>query len=266
VTSGIRRFFWGNSLAQALTSAARHYGLPPEELEYRIYAKRHGFVKHPRKVVVEVDPAAPRRAPSSVPPATPAAPPRARASAESPARPRPERASRPRRNEAVEPVEVAEGWDEPDEESIVALAEAARAVAAFAGLELGVEVRAGEGRVEVELVGPAEGEVVRRGLPLLEQMELLIPRAGQGLSGRRVRCRVDCGGLHSRREEELRALAHREAEAVRASGEPRLTAPLSPADRRIVHLALAEAGDVATESLGGGVEKRVRISPRPTPT
>lgn len=263
MTSGIRRFFWGNSLAQALTSAARHYGLPPEELEYRIYAKRHGFVKHPRKVVVEVDPAAPRRTPSPAPPPTPAAPPKARASAERAERPRPERASRPRRAEAAEP---AEGWDEPDEESILALAEAARAVAAFAGLELGVEVRAGEGRVEVELVGPAEGEVVRRGLPLLEQMELLIPRAGQGLSGRRVRCRVDCGGLHSRREEELRALAHREAEAVRASGEPRVTAPLSPADRRIVHLALAEAGDVATESLGSGVEKRVRISPRPAAT
>lgn len=263
MTSGVRRFFWGISLAQALTAAARHYGLSPEELDYRIYAKRHGFVKHPRKVVIEIDPAAPRRAPGSTPASAPAPATKAPAPVAREERSRPERAPRFRRDEASEP---AEGWDEPDEESILALAEAAGAVVAFAGLELGVEVRAGEGRVEVELVGPAEGEVVRRGLALLEQMELLIPRAGQGLSGRRVRCRVDCGGLHRRREEELRAFALREAEAVRASGEPRVTAPLSPADRRIVHLTLAEAGDVATESLGSGVEKRVRIAPRPTST
>lgn len=215
MTSGVRRFFWGNSLAQALTAAARHYGLSPEELDYRIYAKRHGFVKHPRKVVIEIDPAAPRRAPGSTPASAPAPATKAPAPVAREERSRPERAPRFRRDEASE---------------------------------------------------PAEGEVVRRGLALLEQMELLIPRAGQGLSGRRVRCRVDCGGLHRRREEELRAFALREAEAVRASGEPRVTAPLSPADRRIVHLTLAEAGDVATESLGSGVEKRVRIAPRPTST
>ncbi len=62
-----RRFFWGNALPQALMAAARYHGLPPDELAYRIYDKRHGFVHRTRRLIIEVDPAAPRRAPGAQP-------------------------------------------------------------------------------------------------------------------------------------------------------------------------------------------------------
>ena len=279
--SAPRRFFSGNSLAQAVMAATRHYGLPPEELAYAIYEKRHGFVRRTRNVVIEVDPEAPRRAPGAAPPPA-AAPERSAPATRRPAEERPrrpsrsggaaaeapagERPARPPRRPERRSQERREVWAEPDEESLLATAEAARAVVALSGLDLEVQVRAGDGRVDVELTGADTEEVRRHGLPLLAQMELLVPRAAHGLSGRMVRCRVDCGGLHQAREARLRELARIEADVVRATGEARLTEPFSAGDRRIIHLELAEAPDLETESLGDGLEKRVRISPRLAPT
>ncbi len=63
-----RRFFSGGTLQQALVQAANHYHLLPEEIAYHQIEKRHGFIKVRRKVVIEVDPAAPRVAGQAAPP------------------------------------------------------------------------------------------------------------------------------------------------------------------------------------------------------
>jgi spoIIIJ-associated protein len=72
-----RRFFSGDTLQQALVQAANYFNLDPGEIAYRAIEKRHGFIKVRRKVVIEVDPEAPRRtepAPAPAVPAVPAAP------------------------------------------------------------------------------------------------------------------------------------------------------------------------------------------------
>ena len=268
----VRRFFWGNSLAQAVMSAARYHRIDPETLAFRLHEKRHGFVKHPRAVVIEVDPVRPRRAPGEAPPAPAAAPaakpaaPRASAprSGRPPARETPTGRETPRRSErrpAEGPSAPPEAWDSPDAESEVAAAEAARRLLHFAGLAVEPEVRVAEDRLEILLTGADEARVVTRGIALLEDLEHLLPRAIHGLSGRMVRCRVDCGGLREGHDRELRELAEREAQRAVASGEPVLLEPLSSAERRVVHLALRDRTDVSTESLGSGARKRIRIAP-----
>lgn len=71
-----RRFFSGNSLEQAVMSAARHFEIEPERLAYTNRDKKRGFVNRRRRVVIEVDPDRPeltdeeleaRRAESSEP-------------------------------------------------------------------------------------------------------------------------------------------------------------------------------------------------------
>ncbi|RPH54308.1 hypothetical protein EHM82_07050, partial [bacterium] len=71
-----RRFFSGDSLQQALVQAANYFNLDPQEIAYRSIEKRHGFLKVRRKVVIEVDPDAPRRETpaASLPPAVRTAP------------------------------------------------------------------------------------------------------------------------------------------------------------------------------------------------
>jgi predicted RNA-binding protein Jag len=267
-----RRFFAGNSLAQAVAAAASHFGLEPEALAYRVRERRHGFVKLPRKVVIEVDPGAPRR--SDEPPVSAPPPP---AGAEPAPAPRPARQSRPggraasapheerprrgaRREEHAERSAAGETWRAADEESALAAGEATRRLLRLAGLELEPRVRIVGERLEIELEGADEGRLRELGLEFLEDLEHLLPRAAHGLCGKLVRARVEGAGLRAAREEELRALARATAERVVSSGREHLLGPLEPAERRIVHLELKERGDVATESVGSGFLKRVRVS------
>ena len=285
-----RRFFAGNTLPQALMAAARYHGLSPEDLAYRRYDKRHGFVNRVRRFIVEVDPAAPRRVRGESRPAPPAArlgavsaataatapnPPATRGvppSAATPPRAVPApgsesfRSARPAAPPAVPSATPrahgapsVEPFLPPDEESELAAAAAMSRLLALAGLELTAKVERRPERLVISLTGKDEELLVDLGEEFLDDLEQLAPRGIRGLTGRMVRCRVEGGGLRSAREEELRGLAERAAEQVVASGEAVWLDPLSSADRRIVHMTLVDDPRVATESEGFGAEKRVRI-------
>jgi len=70
---------------------------------------------------------------------------------------------------------------------------------------------------------------------------------------------VDVHHYKRRREEELNAQAKELADEVRKTKEEANMEPMSAAERRIVHLALSEDGDVKTESVGQGDARRVTI-------
>lgn len=70
---------------------------------------------------------------------------------------------------------------------------------------------------------------------------------------------VDVHHYKRRREESLNALARQMADEVRRTKEEVDLEPMSAAERRIIHLALAEEIDVATESVGAGDARRVTI-------
>jgi len=273
MTSLRRRIFWGQSLAQAVARAARYHRIAVERVEYVVHGKRHGFVKHPRAYLIEVDPERPERAAAEDAPPSPAAPPpdraeapRRPAAAEAPppppaVEPSPSRPSRAREMPPPRrPPSDDDRWDVPDEEAALAAAEAARQLVRFAGLELEPRVVLGPERLEIELQGEGTAAL---DVELLDEIELLLPRAIVSLCGRHVRCRLDGAGLRGVREKELQGEARAAAERVLASGEEVVLEPLNPAERRIVHLALEPVAGIRTESLGGGFLKRVRIEPTP---
>jgi hypothetical protein len=66
-------------------------------------------------------------------------------------------------------------------------------------------------------------------------------------------------GFRAHQKESLEELAQRTAEEVRRTRRAQLLPPLAPRERRLVHLALAEAPDVMTESEGDGYLKRVAV-------
>ena len=71
---------------------------------------------------------------------------------------------------------------------------------------------------------------------------------------------VDVEGYRRRREENLKGLALRLAEKVKASGRTITLEPMPANERRIVHLALANDPQVASFSLGDGENRKVAIS------
>jgi spoIIIJ-associated protein len=55
-------------------------------------------------------------------------------------------------------------------------------------------------------------------------------------------------------------MAERIAQQVRRSGNPVTLEAMPPNERRIIHMALSETTDIATESTGEGDQRRVVVS------
>jgi spoIIIJ-associated protein len=132
-----------------------------------------------------------------------------------------------------------------------------------------------QARVE-DYVKPAQDEEDYPKLVLNVQgrdLGILIGRRGETLSAlqyltrlivgreveRRVNLIVDVEGYRVRRERSLCQLAQRMAERVVATGRRQVLEPMSPAERRIVHVALRNHADVMTESIGQGESRKVTI-------
>ncbi len=105
---------------------------------------------------------------------------------------------------------------------------------------------------------------------------MLIGRRGETLSAlqyitrliasrdlqRRANIVLDVEGYKSRQEKKLRRLAHRMADQALQLGRTVALEPMSPYERRIIHLALRDHPDVVTESVGEGDHRKVTIIPQ----
>ncbi|MCG8461899.1 MAG: hypothetical protein MI919_36920 [Holophagales bacterium] len=127
-------------------------------------------------------------------------------------------------------------------------------------MDLDIEYTIEEGEVfEIEFSGEDEDILTEENGKVLKAIEHILPRAARTLIGKAIPCRVDCNGFQAEHEEDLMILAKEAAEEVSDSGRSRLLPPMTPADRRIVHLALVDNPHVDTSSEGSGYLKRVRV-------
>lgn len=138
------------------------------------------------------------------------------------------------------------------------------------GLDTVVESRpprsAGDGVGMVAAVLDVSGEdlgllIGRRGETLVSLQYLLNLMLRQR-TNTRLLFGVDVEGYRRRREVSLCNLARRMADRVRSSGQSMTLEPMPPAERRIVHIALADDPDVLTVSIGEGDTRKVAITPR----
>jgi len=79
--------------------------------------------------------------------------------------------------------------------------------------------------------------------------------------GTEYRVVMDVGGYKEERNKKIERIALQKADDARILGEPIELEPMSPSDRRVVHMALQVFDDVKTESIGDGKERRVKIIP-----
>lgn len=256
-----RRYFSGDTLEQALMQAARHHAIEPEEVAYRQLEKRHGFLKIRRAVVIEVDPAAPRKSPEAES-ARRDAPPEERV-VEAPAGGEAQDLDEDGSSSGARPKprDTAPLDPRAADELVAAARRGLEELLAFAKLDLDAEVEMGDGELEIELRGADEERLTEDRGSLLLSIQHLLPRLIRGHTGRSIPCRVDSGGFHEARRAELEELAREAADEVRHRRRPRTLPPMNPAERRVVHLALADDKELVTESHGQGFFKRVTIRP-----
>ena len=129
------------------------------------------------------------------------------------------------------------------------------------GLDLKAAADHAEDGLKIQVRGEDVALLLGHNAELLDALEYLGNRVLARSSGEERRLVFDSLGYRSRREKELRLMAEKAAEKVRLSRIPFSFDPMTPNERRIIHLALTNDASVTTESQGNGENRKVTIRP-----
>jgi spoIIIJ-associated protein len=181
---------------------------------------------------------------------------------------------------AVEAPEVAPSGAQPpdtqeDAPTTAPVYDEARAVSARdfvedllvkMGMEVDVDLLEPEpgdpaGEIRIEIEGRDSGRIIGKKGQVLAAIQHVVNRVVNRPGLDRVHVVVDAEGYRQRREDTLATMAQRLGKKALEEGKIITFEPMSPRDRRIVHLALAKFPGVVTKSDGEGEGRRVQIIP-----
>ena len=114
----------------------------------------------------------------------------------------------------------------------------------------------------IDISGPDSGLLIGRRGQTLQSLQFIVQSiVRQRLAREDVRLSLDVEQYRQRREDGLREMADRVASRVRETGRSIQLEPMTPADRRVIHIYLDEQEGVRTESVGYGEDRKVQILP-----
>lgn len=120
-----------------------------------------------------------------------------------------------------------------------------------------------EEEITLGIEGEDAGLLIGRQGTTLQDIQTIVNIIASRQLGSHVPIRIDVEGYRQRRTERIQQIALRAAQRVQERGRPIVLEPMSAAERRIVHMALADHPGVVTESVGEGRDRQVTIYPRP---
>jgi spoIIIJ-associated protein len=113
--------------------------------------------------------------------------------------------------------------------------------------------------INVDLSGTDVSYLLGHNGELLNALEYLANKNYGRFLSEDTRIVFDSSDFRNMRAKELTLMAKHAAERVRLTKQAFTFEPMSPNERRIVHLALSEFNDVRTESHGEGDDRKVMI-------
>ena len=132
------------------------------------------------------------------------------------------------------------------------------------GIFAQVEMFKRPGYVMLNINGDDLGRLIGRHGQTLNALQYIVNLVVHKDSDEEDRVIIDVGGYRKRREENLKRLAQATADRVKRKGRKEALNPMSPQERRIIHLALQNNKEVVTHSEGEDPYRRVVISPKTT--
>ena len=229
----------GNSIDEAIENALQMLGVPRDRAEIEILsnAARGLFGIGGRKARVRAALRAPLDTESLLRPVPPPTPPE-------PVRPPPAPTSSP-------PAE-----ENAPERAAAVLREILKRI----GVVATVTVRHEEDQDLLELTGDTSGVLIGRRGQMLDALEYFLNRAvaRDSTEGRIV---VDSQNYRARRRQSLEELARRTGEQAKKKRKAIALNPMSPRDRRIVHMILQGDPSLSTKSSGKGYFRKLIIIP-----
>ena len=128
--------------------------------------------------------------------------------------------------------------------------------------KVGLEIKEEEDGIIIQLTTEEPGILIGYHGQALQSLQLLIGLIGFRKTGEWTRVLVNVGDYREKREESLTNMAKSLAQKVKFSGTSQSLPPMSSAERRIIHLALADDQEVETVSESEGRDRHVVIKPK----
>jgi spoIIIJ-associated protein len=149
----------------------------------------------------------------------------------------------------------------PSEATVERARTALQEVVRLTGVEVHVTVAQDADAVRLVIEGDPSGLLIGRRGQTLDAIEYLVNRIAGQEEDSGSHLVVDSQDYRARRRQSLEDMAHRLAERARQRGKPVTLNPMSPRDRRIVHLALEGDPTLSTRSAGTGYYRKLVIVP-----
>lgn len=145
--------------------------------------------------------------------------------------------------------------------SIQALTSIVQEIFKIANLDLGVQAKEGEESFELDITGRDRELILDKHGDFLNALQYVLGKIISKQHRVSKKVIVDSDGFRERRSSELIEIALHAAERVRKMGEDYELGPLTPYERRLVHVALGTIEGVRTFSTGDGFMKKLIIAP-----
>ena len=116
--------------------------------------------------------------------------------------------------------------------------------------------------INLNIEGDKSGLLIGRKGKTLDALQFIVNKIVNKSLEKRTRVLIDSENYRSRRKEFLVEMAKRMGEKAKRIKKPVATNLLNPHDRRIVHLALKDDGELGTKGSGEGILKKVVIIPK----
>ena len=139
----------------------------------------------------------------------------------------------------------------PEEDGKAELAEEMLVeILARMGLPVNVEIRSDDDEIVLDITGEEAGRVIGKKGQTLDALQFIVNKIVNRFPEGRRHVVLDSGDYRERRESLLVSMAEREANRAVAQARVIALEPMSPRDRRLVHLSLAKFPGVSTSSDG----------------
>ena len=138
------------------------------------------------------------------------------------------------------------------------------------GISADIDIKDGSDRTVLEIQTPDTELVIGRRGVVIDALQHLVNKAVFKERGERDKDKdkdkakplvVDAGGYRDKQIERLRSLAQKVAEKALQTKQIVELQPMSPHDRRIVHMAIAEIPGLSSRSEGEGEDRHILVVP-----
>ena len=114
--------------------------------------------------------------------------------------------------------------------------------------------------ITLEIKGDEIGLIIGKEGGNLNAIQYLVNIAAYKKFGQHTRVYLDAEGYRKKRQSHLEEIAGKAADTATQSGREVVLQPMTPSERRIVHIFLKDDARITTRSIGLGNERKVVIS------